>query len=161
MLRAAFRGVAGQRRSPSLLAAPLAGYRGFAGDARLALAQRKDITAEDMVELNKAVFDSIGNQDFETYSKLTDERLTCWEDEARDHLVTGREFHKFYFDQPASGVAAAVHIMNPNIRFCGDNVAVCNFTRLVQKPSATAQSKETRIWEFDKSWKMVHFHKSV
>ena len=32
------------------------------------------------------------------FSRMCDPALTCFEPEARGHLVEGMEFHKFYFD---------------------------------------------------------------
>ncbi len=50
-----------------------------------------------LLNLNQSLLNSIVQGDWEAYAELCDPSLTCFEPEARGHLVEGLEFHQFYF----------------------------------------------------------------
>ena len=68
-------------------------------------------------------------------------------------------YYRYYFDLPAGTTPTNTTLVNTNVRFCG-SAALITFTRLIQNPTATVQFQETRVWERDGAWKMIHFHKS-
>lgn len=127
--------------------------------------------SKQIIELTQQLLDSIVDGDWETYEKLCDPSLTCFEPEADGHLVHGMGFHKFYFenrvhhsDKPK--VVQNTTISSPHVRMIGDSVAIISYVRLIQKqhPRAgnfTKKFEETRVWEKqDGQWKHVHFHRS-
>ncbi len=126
-----------------------------------------DNTAEhEIVELTRRLLESINAADWATYAELCDESLSCFEPEARGHLVTGLEFHKFYFDNLPHDMPVNTSIASPHVRFPGDSAAVISYIRLQQRmapdgTSNTSRFEETRVWEKqDGQWKHVHFHRS-
>ena len=54
-----------------------------------------------MLEVNERLLNAIAAADWKTYEALTDESLTAYEPEAPGHLIEGKEFHKFFFDNGA------------------------------------------------------------
>ncbi|XP_064389797.1 calcium/calmodulin-dependent protein kinase type II alpha chain-like isoform X3 [Halichondria panicea] len=69
-------------------------------------------------------------------------------------LVTGMEFHKFYFDHhlPASPSAIQQSMITPKVQMLGDSGAYCAYIRLIQTvdKEGVAHSvsiPETRIWQ--------------
>jgi ketosteroid isomerase-like protein len=121
---------------------------------------------EEILDLSRQLLKSIHEQDWNAYAKLCDPSLTCFEPEARGHLVAGLPFHKFYFDMEASGRPAQSTMASPHVRVMGD-VAVVTYVRLTQRidvaghDSVSAVS-ETRVWQRQGSgWKHVHFHRSA
>ncbi len=108
----------------------------------------------------------IDARDWKTYAELCDASLTAFEPEARGHLVTGLEFHRFYFDMESPpGARQQSSISSPDVRIAGDVAIVC-YTRLVQSiDSSGADSvravNETRVWQRQAGrWRHVHFHRS-
>lgn len=71
-----------------------------------------------LLAINKELFDAINTKDWETYSRLCDGKLTCFEPEAEGHLVEGMDFHKFYFDLFGKEVGSNVNItlVYPQVR---------------------------------------------
>ena len=123
---------------------------------------------QEIIRLTQQLITSITSADFDTYSKLVDPRLTCFEPEAKGNLVEGIEFHKFYFDYYASQRSSPVNttILSPHVHILGEDVACIAYVRLSQKilPSGepvTQQSEETRVWtRRNGHWVNVHFHRS-
>jgi ketosteroid isomerase-like protein len=121
---------------------------------------------QEILGLNQRLLDAIAAADWKTYEELCDPGLTCFEPEARGHLVQGLAFHRFYFDL-GGGPARNTTITSPIVRFCGDDAAIVAYIRLTQKvgddgkPTTTA-TEETRIWQREAGrWRHVHFHRST
>ncbi|CAL1156323.1 unnamed protein product [Cladocopium goreaui] len=100
---------------------------------------------------------------------MCDEQLTCYEPEAKGHLLKGLDFHKYYFDlmQGQSDSAGKKEVRQttmvaPNITWmCNRQAAIVCFKRLVQAGVNTIVTEESRVWEFVGSrWKLRHFHRS-
>jgi ketosteroid isomerase-like protein len=122
---------------------------------------------QEILALNQRLLDAIAAADWKTYEELCDPQLTCFEPEARGHLVQGLAFHRFYFDLGGGSAARNTTIASPIVRFCGDDLAIVAYIRLTQKvgddgnPTTTA-IEETRIWQRDAGrWRHVHFHRST
>lgn len=124
--------------------------------------------AQELLRLNRALLTAIDRQDWDAYAELCDPSLTCFEPEAGGHVVTGVDFHRFYFEKRGgggSGVSARQSsISSPAVRVMGD-AAVVTYVRLVQTYSdgryATSAAEETRVWERQAGgWRHVHFHRS-
>ncbi|XP_064389784.1 calcium/calmodulin-dependent protein kinase type II-like [Halichondria panicea] len=127
-------------------------------------------TAEEkeIVQVTQRLINSIADKDYKEYSKLCTEDMTCFEPEACAQLVTGMEFHKFYFDHlPASPSAIQQSMITPKVQMLGDSGAYCAYIRLIQtvNKEGVAHSvsiPETRIWQkFGGDWKCVHSHRSA
>ena len=88
---------------------------------------------QEILNLNQRLLDAIAAADWKTYEELCEPELTCFEPEARGHLVQGLAFHRFYFDLGASPAARNTTIASPVVKFCGDDVAVVAYIRLTQK----------------------------
>lgn len=118
----------------------------------------------ELLQLSQRLLDSIEQGDWETYEALCDPSLSCFEPEARGHLVEGMEFHRFYFERPIP--SASTTICAPHVRMLGDNAAVVSYVRLLQLVDhqgapQTRRFEETRIWQRQPSgWRHVHFHRS-
>ncbi len=129
-----------------------------------------DAVRQEILAANQKLLDAIVGGDWKTYAELCDPSITCFEPEARGHIVEGMPFHKFYFDLPAPNpqptVGTTVTMSNPHLRVMGDVVVVA-YVRLNQKLNAagepvTAAVEETRVWQRQGgSWKHVHFHRSL
>lgn len=121
----------------------------------------------EIIDLTQRLLDAIADGDWDTYAKLCDDTLTCFEPEARGHLVQGMAFHKFYFDNLSHRLAVNTTIVSPHVRIPGENVALISYVRLQQRMSsdgvpATFRHEETRVWQRqDGQWKHVHFHRSA
>ncbi|KAI9363933.1 Calcium/calmodulin dependent protein kinase II association-domain-containing protein [Zopfochytrium polystomum] len=50
-----------------------------------------------LIALNQTLLEAITEGDWATYEALTTPSMTCFEPEAGAHLVSGHEFHRFYF----------------------------------------------------------------
>jgi calcium/calmodulin-dependent protein kinase (CaM kinase) II len=50
------------------------------------------------MKLTEQVLAAIVTSDYDSYSKLVDSQVTCFEPETCGVLVEGLDFHKFYFD---------------------------------------------------------------
>lgn len=117
--------------------------------------------------LTQRLLDSIAAADWATYSELCDPTTSCFEPEARGHLVEGLEFHEYYFALGPDRRPRTTTIAQPHVRMLGPDAAVIAYTRLVQKLDAdgapvVAFSQETRVWQRrDDRWRHVHFHRSV
>mmetsp|Transcript_39441 Transcript_39441/g.85078 ORF Transcript_39441/g.85078 Transcript_39441/m.85078 type:complete len:146 (+) Transcript_39441:64-501(+) len=133
------------------------------------LGAKANLEDEEMLRMNKALMDLIMDGDFESYKVMCDEQLTCYEPEAKGHLLKGLDFHKYYFDlmQGQSDSAGKKEVRQttmvaPNITWmCNRQAAIVCFKRLVQAGVNTIVTEESRVWEFVGSrWKLRHFHRS-
>lgn len=121
--------------------------------------------AAELLRLSQELLDAIAAADWKKYAELCDPTLTCFEPEARGHLVAGMPFHKYYFDLEPSKSPRQNTIASPHVRLLGDT-AIVSYVRLVQKldggAPVTAQSEETRVWQRTAGqWRHVHFHRSA
>ncbi len=126
-----------------------------------------DAAAQEIITLTQRLLDSIATANWNAYAELCDATISCFEPEARGHLVEGLPFHAYYFDLGPDKNPRTTTLAQPHVRMLGADAAVISYTRLVQKLDATgapavAFSQETRIWQKkDGRWKHVHFHRSV
>lgn len=125
------------------------------------------ITTEALLlELTEKLLDSIGQKDWKAYVQLCDPSLTCFEPEALGQLVSGLQFHKYYFDLEGTPSKRNTTLASPHVRVMGD-AAVVSYIRLIQRLDAsgspvTVAIEETRVWQrFGDQWKHVHFHRSA
>lgn len=123
-------------------------------------------TVKELLDLNQQLLDAIASGDWKTYAALCSPDLTCFEPEARGHLVEGMEFHRYYFDLERRGKPPHNCIASPHVRIMGD-VAIVSYVRLAQQLDAagspvTVATDETRVWQRQPGgWRHVHFHRSV
>ncbi|MFN9367902.1 MAG: DUF4440 domain-containing protein [Planctomycetia bacterium] len=127
--------------------------------------------ADDVLAVNRRLLAAIAAADWPAYRELVAEDITCFEPEARGHLVAGQPFHEFYFKLAgAAGKSAApttTTLASPMVKMLSDDVALVAYVRLVQKLDAaghpvTTTCEETRIWKkVANGWKHVHFHRSL
>jgi len=126
-------------------------------------------TADHLLALTRKLLESIVAGDWKTYTSLVAYDITCFEPEARGHLVEGLPFHEFYFKlggtKPA--VVPTITLASPHVRLLGEDAAVVSYMRMTQKLDEagrpiTALCEETRVWQrIDGAWKHVHFHRSL
>ncbi len=120
----------------------------------------------ELIQLTQRLLRSIAAADWATYEQLCDPAITCFEPEARGHLVEGMDFHRYYFDLGAADGPRNTTLASPHVRLMGE-VALVAYTRLVQHADATGRVvtssyEETRLWQKqDGRWKHVHFHRSL
>eukprot|EP01116_Phalansterium_solitarium_P003842 TRINITY_DN14670_c0_g1_i1.p1 TRINITY_DN14670_c0_g1~~TRINITY_DN14670_c0_g1_i1.p1 ORF type:complete len:129 (+),score=14.54 TRINITY_DN14670_c0_g1_i1:77-463(+) len=127
-----------------------------------------DKSVYELVSLTELLLKSIANSDWQMYSRLCDESLSCFEPEAQGSMVEGLEFHKFYFDLASAGAETSnVTMSRPHVRMLGPDAAVVSYVRLIQSvdPATnqprTQKYEETRVWQrLHGVWKHVHFHRS-
>jgi len=128
---------------------------------------------DEILDLNRRLLAAVAAGDWKGYCQLVAEDITCFEPEARGHLVEGLPFHEFYFKlpPPPEGKAAPRPVTTtmtaPSVRLLAPDVALVAYVRLTQtldeagKP-VTRSSEETRIWQKRAGhWKHVHFHRSL
>lgn len=121
---------------------------------------------DELLALNQKLLDAIASGDWETYRALCADDLTCYEPEAPGQLVTGMDFHKFYFAPSGSKGRHQTTMAAPRVRVIGD-AAVVTYARLVQRAgpdggATMTMSTETRVWERrGGAWKHVHFHRTA
>jgi len=124
-----------------------------------------DANDEELLELNQQLLESIATGDWETYQDLCDPMLTAFEPEGRGHLISGLEFHRFYFELGPSEGPRTTTMSSAKVRHMGD-VAVVAYVRLVQSVAesgapVTSHFEETRVWQMQNGkWQHVHFHRS-
>jgi calcium/calmodulin-dependent protein kinase (CaM kinase) II len=124
-----------------------------------------DPAIQEVLDLNARLLSAIAKGDWHTYEDLCDPTLTCFEPEAKGHLVKGLEFHRFYFDLGPPDGPRNTTMASPKVRIMGE-VAVVTYIRLVQYldesgAAVTSQFEETRVWQVqDGRWQHVHFHRS-
>ncbi|MEZ6064326.1 MAG: DUF4440 domain-containing protein [Planctomycetaceae bacterium] len=119
----------------------------------------------ELLDLSRQLLDAITAGDWGRYAALCADDITCFEPEARGHLVSGLPFHKFYFDLPGGDSPRQSTIASPDIRIIGDVAVVC-YVRVVQRVDAqgdpvSSTANETRIWQkTNAGWKHIHFHRT-
>ncbi|MCH2202105.1 MAG: nuclear transport factor 2 family protein [Fuerstiella sp.] len=119
----------------------------------------------ELIELTGRLLDAISRGDWSLYSELCDPSLSCFEPEARGHLVQGMPFHKFYFELGGNN-SGQTTIASPHVRLLGTEVAIVSYVRLVQQVNSSGETRthhfeETRVWHRkDEKWRHVHFHRS-
>ncbi|KAF5839069.1 Calcium/calmodulin dependent protein kinase II association-domain-containing protein [Dunaliella salina] len=142
--------------------------------------EAKSALEKQLLNRQQVLLDAISAGDYETYTSLCDENITCFEPEAKSHLVQGLPFHKFYFDFGAKMATRAVPqplqrelntMSGASVRLLSDTSAVVAYVRLKQtakhSPNVghvpeTIVSQETRVWQqFEDGWKNVHLHRSM
>ncbi|XP_055330482.1 calcium/calmodulin-dependent protein kinase type II delta chain-like isoform X2 [Paramacrobiotus metropolitanus] len=122
----------------------------------------------EIIRITQALLDFISAGDFDAYSKFCDPSLTAFEPESLGNLVTGMDFHKFYFDNNSHRGSKSVRstMLNPQIHLMGDDAASIAYIRLVQcvdkSGVVSSQSfEESRVWhKREGRWQLVHFHRS-
>ncbi|XP_071952322.1 calcium/calmodulin-dependent protein kinase type II delta chain-like isoform X2 [Antedon mediterranea] len=120
---------------------------------------------QEIIKLTEQILEAIQKGDYETYTKICDPHLTCFEPEAFGNLIHGMDFHKFYFDN-ARNNKARFTIVNPYVHLIGDDTAVIAYVRLTQHINSaglpvSTQSEETRVYQRkDSKWQHIHFHRS-
>jgi ketosteroid isomerase-like protein len=120
----------------------------------------------ELLQLNARLLESIARADWQTYQELCDPSLTAFEPEALGQLVTGMEFHQFYFRLGGRSGEQNTTMCAPQVRVMGD-VAVVAYVRLQQRVASDGQPvtlgfEETRVWQRqDGRWRHVHFHRSA
>ena len=125
-----------------------------------------DIQAELLTQTER-LLQAIAAGDWDTYELLCDPTLTAFEPEARGHLVSGMEFHRFYFTLDRPRTASNTTLAAPRVRLLSDDAAVVSYVRLVQSVGEDGQPRttrfeETRVWQRqDGRWRHVHFHRSA
>jgi hypothetical protein len=124
-----------------------------------------DPVINELLDLNQQLLESIATADWAKYEELCDPSITCFEPEARGHLVRGLDFHRFYFDLGAAAGLRTTTMASPKVRVMGD-AALVTYIRLVQSLDAegnprTSHFEETRVWQLEEGrWRHVHFHRS-
>jgi ketosteroid isomerase-like protein len=127
--------------------------------------------ATEVLELNRRLLTAIAAGDWQAYRDLVAPDITCFEPEARGHLVEGLPFHEYYFKLPAAPAAGPrpvnTTIATPVVKLLSPDVALVAYVRLTQaldeagRP-VTRTSEETRIWRRQAGqWRHVHFHRSL
>ena len=125
----------------------------------------------EIIDLTQHLLAAIAAGDWTAYRRFVADDLTCFEPEARGHLVEGLPFHEFYFTLPADPTKPARPVTNtlatPVVKLLSDTVALVAYVRLTQtlddagRP-VTKPCEETRIWRKENGhWKHVHFHRSL
>ena len=96
-----------------------------------------------VLELTQKLLVAITSGDWDTYTELCDDSLTCFEPEALGNLVDGLEFHNYYFNLPSNGLSTPVQ------------------STIVDGKPVSSSMEETRVWHRQQGrWKHVHFHRS-
>ena len=123
-------------------------------------------TPAELLELTRKLLTAIDMQDWTTYAELCDPSLTAFEPEAVGQLVSGMDFHRFYFRSRPNEWSKHSTIASPHVRLLGDDAAVVTYVRLTQRRDemgqySTTAAEETRVWQrIDGVWKHIHFHRS-
>ena len=70
-----------------------------------------------LLQLQQAQLDAIGAGDYPAYQQLCHPALTCFEPEAKGHLVEGMAFHRTYFENQGAGSKVLRNTMcRPKVR---------------------------------------------
>ncbi len=111
------------------------------------------------------LLNAIQSGDVETYNRLSDEELTCFEPETNGNPVDGLAFHQFFMENSVPKGKYHIELVRPIFRFLSDDVAYTTYSllvnRLVDGEFKIKSVNETRIFKkIDDNWKMMHFHRS-
>ncbi len=90
-----------------------------------------DALTQELLSLNQKLLESIALADWKTYAELCDASISCFEPEARGHLVEGMPFHEYYFKLGADPNARTTTLAQPHVRMLGVDAAVIAYSRLV------------------------------
>ncbi|TMS40038.1 hypothetical protein L596_006473 [Steinernema carpocapsae] len=130
---------------------------------------------QEIVRVTQQLLDAISCKDYDSYAKLCDPSMTCFEPETLGNLIEGMDFHRFYFDTSASSSASSANrklqihttLLNPNVHLMGEEGACIAYVRLTQYvdkngEARTRQAQETRVWQKrnGRGWLCVHVHRS-
>jgi calcium/calmodulin-dependent protein kinase (CaM kinase) II len=122
---------------------------------------------QEVVKLTEQLLEAINTGDFDTYSKICDPHMSCFEPESLGNLLEGMDFHKFYFDNGRNNYKNLnTTVLNPHVHLMGDDAACIAYIRLTQYMDKqgmthTTQTEETRVWHRkENKWQNVHFHRS-
>lgn len=126
---------------------------------------------EAVLDMTRQLLDAIAAGDWARYEELCDPTLTCFEPEAKGHLVEGLPFHHFYFklggpNPSPNPPASETTIASPHVRLLGDT-AIVSYVRLNQRLDGAGKPyvqavEETRVWERQGDvWRHVHLHRSL
>ncbi|ULT96946.1 hypothetical protein L5515_012137 [Caenorhabditis briggsae] len=121
---------------------------------------------QDIVRVTQTLLDAISCKDFDTYTRLCDTSMTCFEPEALGNLIEGIEFHRFYFDGNRKNQVHTT-MLNPNVHIIGEDAACVAYVKLTQfldrnGEAHTRQSQESRVWSKKQGrWVCVHVHRST
>ena len=130
----------------------------------------------EIVKATEELLTTIAESNWDAYTKRCDPSLSCFEPESLGNLVTGMNFHRFYFDHAPYGLSKQqaqrgnIHtsILNPHVILLGEFAAVIAYIRMTQYIDVngvvkSCQCEETRVWQYhmgERIWKCVHFHRS-
>ena len=53
---------------------------------------------QEIIKVTEQLLSALTSGDFDTFNRLCDPKITCFEPESLGNLVEGMDFHKFYFD---------------------------------------------------------------
>uniref|UniRef100_A0A1I7UND2 CaMKII_AD domain-containing protein n=1 Tax=Caenorhabditis tropicalis TaxID=1561998 RepID=A0A1I7UND2_9PELO len=121
---------------------------------------------QEIVRVTQTLLDAISCKDFDTYTRLCDTSMTCFEPEALGNLIEGIEFHRFYFDGNRKNQVHTT-MLNPNVHIIGEDAACVAYVKLTQfldrnGEAHTRQSQESRVWSKKQGrWVCVHVHRST
>uniref|UniRef100_A0A8R1TSY5 Calcium/calmodulin-dependent protein kinase n=1 Tax=Onchocerca volvulus TaxID=6282 RepID=A0A8R1TSY5_ONCVO len=127
------------------------------------------VQKQEIVRVTQQLLDAISCKDYESYSRLCDPSMTCFEPEALGNLIEGMDFHKFYFDNNSGTRGPKIHttLLNPNVHLMGDEGACIAYIRLTQfidknGDARSRQAQETRVWHKrnGRGWVCVHVHRT-
>lgn len=124
---------------------------------------------QEILAINQAMLNSVAGGDWEHYSQVCSDDVSCFEAESEGHLVEGLSFHRYYFDLPNDGHSVpspvTVTMARPHLRWLSDDAVVLSYTRLTQRLQSgepmTSRCCETRVWQrIANRWLQVHVHRS-
>jgi len=153
------------------------GYKVLIQDSQCSSDESEELRSKKMelIRYTEMLLQAIQDADFETYVKLTDSSITCFEPEAHGQLIKGQEFHRFYFEngiQLSAGLGQNRRIQQtigtPHITILSDDSALIAYSRIVQYQDGdgkvrTQVTNETRVWRRtpdSTAWICCHFHRS-
>jgi hypothetical protein len=122
---------------------------------------------DELIAANRSLLAAISSGDWKKYAELVSADSTCIEPETSKQIVSGLDFHRFYFDLPGDPNAKPepknTTMADIHAKVIG-SLGYLTYNRVTQVGLKTSVAQETRCWEksrADGQWRMVHFHKSV
>lgn len=128
-----------------------------------------DDSDEALLELNQTLLEAISANDWENYSALCDNDITCIEPDTQGHVLRGIAFHRYFFDKATPELRHDFNVLmtNAHVRRLGENSAVICYTRISQRLDGDGKPRvstcnETRVWQKkeDGFWWNVHVHRT-